>query len=122
MQHWSLTKPIFKLVGLLSVDEVDHLRELNTRKTKITIHHQSGVSSQPSLSLSYLSTNVVPDHLLDHHIGERLKVLDKLLVLVVARLLLNKELEEGGLLPAHSGHVGRFLGHLQQQPQQISHA
>ncbi len=71
---------------------------------------------------SYLSTNIMTDHLLDHHVGERLEVLDELLVLVISGLLLHEELKEGSLLPADPSHVGRFLSHPEQQPQQISHA
>lgn len=115
MQYWSFTEAVFKLVGLLSVDEADHLRELNTRGEK---NYDPPHNPRSAYSgRSHLSTNVMPDHLLDHHIGERLKVLDELLVLVLAGLFLDEELEEGGLLPAHPGHVGRFLSHLQQQPQ-----
>lgn len=69
----------------------------------------------------YLSSNIMADHLLDHNISQRLEVLDKLLVLVHPSLLLDQQLEERGLLPAHAGHVGRLLCHTQQQLQQISH-
>lgn len=70
----------------------------------------------------YLSANIMPDHLLNHHISERLEVLDELLVLVISGLFLHKELEEGSLLPADPSHVSSLFSHLEQQPQQISHA
>lgn len=64
----------------------------------------------------HLGANVVSDHLLDHHVGERLEVLDELLVLVIASFLLHEQLEERSLLPADPRHVCRLFGHPEQQP------
>jgi len=55
------------------------------------------------------------DHLLYDHVSERLEVLDELLVLVVPGLLLDEELEERRLLPAHPGHGGCLLSDAEQQ-------
>lgn len=106
------------------MNEASHLRELSKRTDRICLlrSHSSFRLLHTADFSSYLSTDIMPYHLLDHHVSERLEVLDELLVLVVSGLLLDEELEEGSLLPADPGHVGRFLSHPEQQPQQISHA
>ncbi|TNN44474.1 hypothetical protein EYF80_045327 [Liparis tanakae] len=86
----------------------------------VTVTLSPGDRSTPDFS--YLSTNIMPDHLLDHHIGKRLEVLDELLVLVISGLLLDEELKQGSLLSANPSHIPSFLSHPEQQSQQISHA
>lgn len=106
------------------MNEASHLRELNKKDTDTIYDHTvqlQFIQTSPPLR-PYLSTDIMPYHLLDHDVSERLEVLDELLVLVVSGLLLHEELKEGSLLPADPGHVGRFLCHPEQQPQQISHA
>lgn len=72
-----------------------------------TIHCALGICVNP-----YHSSNIVSNHLLNDHICQCLEVLDKLLVLVIAFLLLDQQLEERGLLSAHTGHSGSLLRHV----------
>lgn len=69
-----------------------------------------------------MSTDIMSNHLLNHYVSKCLEVLDELLVLVISGLFLHKELKERSLLPADTGHISSLLSHLEQQPQQISHA
>lgn len=123
------------------MNEVDHFRELNKDTNtggENKCQHYGGPEDQNTLHFvkccgvllhftrfpdsSYLSANIMSDHLLNHNVCQRLEVLDKLLVLVVSSFFLNEELKQRSLLPADSSHVGCFLSHPEQQPQQISHA
>lgn len=70
---------------------------------------------------AYLALHVPLDDLLHQHVGQGLEVHGELLVLVPALLLLDEQLEEGVLLPAGAGDVGRLLGDTEQLPQDRGH-
>lgn len=117
VQHKVITKSIFKLVGLLSMDEASHLRELQKERTGRDYHAtNSSALVHTSLRPPHLGADIMSDHLLNHHVGECLKVLDELLVLVISGLLLHEELKERSLLPADPRDICSFLCHPEQQP------
>lgn len=96
--------------------------KIKARNEKKAEHMTPHDLSWSTLELSHLSAHIVSDHLLDNHVGQRLKVLHKLLVLLLSGLLLHEELKERSFLPADPSHICSLLSHPQQQTQQISHA
>lgn len=58
---------------------------------------------------------------LHQHIRQRLEINRELLVLFALFLLLDEQLEQGFLLPARPGDVGRFLGDAEQLPEDLGH-